>query len=264
LLNSSSVALHESMKRRIDQLLVERGFAENWHEAQALLLAGHVLVKEQKVEKPGLQVDQDSEIRILHQLKYVSRAGAKLQAALDAFHIPIEGRVCADLGASTGGFTDCLLQNGARSVHAFDVGKGQLAWKLQCDSRVIIRDEFNVRKIETADLPEALTFVCMDLSFISVTKILVPLKESLASLNTSTGIQTIDLIVLVKPQFEAAKSEIGKGGIVRDPDTRIRALKTVKEFAGNNGYRILEDIPSPLPGAEGNLEFLLHLQWLKR
>jgi 23S rRNA (cytidine1920-2'-O)/16S rRNA (cytidine1409-2'-O)-methyltransferase len=264
LLNSLSVALHELMKRRIDQLLVERGLAESCHKAQALLLAGHVLVKEQKVEKPGLQVDQDSEIRILHQLKYVSRAGAKLQAALDAFHIPIEGRVCADLGASTGGFTDCLLQNGARIVYAFDVGKGQLAWKLQCDSRVIIRDEFNVRKLCAADLPETLTFVCMDLSFISVTKILIPLKQSMDLLHIPIGTQTIDLAILVKPQFEAAKAEIAQGGIVRDPAIRIRTLEMVKEFAANNGYRILGDIPSPLPGAEGNLEFLLHLQWVKR
>jgi 23S rRNA (cytidine1920-2'-O)/16S rRNA (cytidine1409-2'-O)-methyltransferase len=252
------------MKRRIDLLLVERGFADSRHKAQALLLAGYVLVKDQKVEKPGLQVDLEAEIRILHQLKYVSRAGAKLQAALDAFHISVEGRVCADLGASTGGFTDCLLQNGADSVHAFDVGKGQLAWKLQCDSRVIVRDEFNVRKLCAADLPESLAFVCMDLSFISVTKILVPLKESLDALKTPIENQVIDVVVLVKPQFEAGKGEIGKGGIVRDDATRIRTLKVVKEFAENNGYRILGDIPSPLPGAAGNLEFLLYLQWVKR
>jgi 23S rRNA (cytidine1920-2'-O)/16S rRNA (cytidine1409-2'-O)-methyltransferase len=141
-------------------------------------------------------------------------------------------------------------------VHAFDVGKSQLAWKLQCDSRVIIRDEFNVRNLCAADLPENLAFVCMDLSFISVTKILVPLRESMYSLNTSTERQTIDLAVLVKPQLEADKGEIGKGGIVRDQATRIRTLETVKEFACNNGYRILGDIPSPLPGMGGNVEFL--------
>jgi 23S rRNA (cytidine1920-2'-O)/16S rRNA (cytidine1409-2'-O)-methyltransferase len=259
-----SAVPHESMKRRIDQLLVERGFAESWHKAQALLLAGNVLVNEQKVEKPGFLVDLEAEIRILHQLKYVSRAGAKLQAALDAFHISVKGNICADLGASTGGFTDCLLQNGACSVHAFDVGKGQLAWKLRCDSRVIVRDEFNVRNLCATDLPESLAFVCMDLSFISVTKILVPLKDSLDTLKTAAGNQTIDVIVLVKPQFEADRGEIGKGGIVRDEATRIRTLEMVKEFAGKNGYRILSCLPSPLPGAEGNLEFLLHLQWVKR
>lgn len=252
------------MKRRIDLLLVERGYAESRHKAQALLLAGYVLVNDQKVEKPGQQVDLKAEIRLLHQLKYVSRAGAKLQAALDAFHISIEGRVCVDLGASTGGFTDCLLQNGAFSVHAFDVGKGQLAWKLQCDSRVIVRDEFNVRNLCASDLPDDLALVCMDLSFISVTKILVPLKESLNALKTPIDNQVIDVVVLVKPQFEAGKGEIGKGGIVRDEATRIRTLKAVKEFAENNGYHILGDIPSPLPGAEGNLEFLLYLQWVKR
>jgi 23S rRNA (cytidine1920-2'-O)/16S rRNA (cytidine1409-2'-O)-methyltransferase len=252
------------MKRRIDQLLVERGFAESRHKAQALLLAGHVLVKEQKVEKPGLMVDPDAAIRILHQLKYVGRAGAKLEAALDAFHISVEGRVCADLGSSTGGFTDCLLQNGASSVYAFDVGKGQLAWKLQCDPRVIVRDEFNVRNLSAGDLPETLAFVCMDLSFISVNKILIPLKESLDSLKTPIEKQTIDVVVLVKPQFEVGKGEVGKGGIIRDPVARIHTLKRVKEFAENNKYRVLGDILSPLPGAEGNLEFLLHLQWIKR
>jgi 23S rRNA (cytidine1920-2'-O)/16S rRNA (cytidine1409-2'-O)-methyltransferase len=262
--NSSLAAPHESMKRRIDLVLVERGFAESRHKAQALLLAGYVLVKEQKVEKPGLLVDSDADIRVLHQLKYASRAGAKLKAALDAFRIDVKGCVCADLGASTGGFTDCLLQQGAAAVHAFDVGKGQLAWKLQCDPSVIVHDEYNVRNIVAADLPESLSLVCMDLSFISVTKILEPLKAALDGIKIEEDHRTIDIVVLVKPQFEAGKGEIGKGGIVRDEATRLRTLRMVKEFASKAGYCILGDIPSPLPGAEGNLEFLLHLQWLKR
>jgi 23S rRNA (cytidine1920-2'-O)/16S rRNA (cytidine1409-2'-O)-methyltransferase len=254
------------MKRRIDQLLVERGFAESRHKAQALLLAGYVLVQEQKVEKPGFMVDTDAVIRILHQLKYVSRAGAKLQAALDKFQISVEGRICADLGASTGGFTDCLLQNNALCVYAFDVGKGQLAWKIQCDSRVVVRDEFNVRNLKAADLPEKLSFICMDLSFISVTKILMPLKESLDSLKLFSGdpMPVVDVVVLVKPQFEAGKGEVGKGGIVRDPAVRMRTLEIVKTFAEENGYCVLGSMESPLPGAEGNVEFLLHLQWVKR
>jgi 23S rRNA (cytidine1920-2'-O)/16S rRNA (cytidine1409-2'-O)-methyltransferase len=249
------------MKRRIDLLLVERGFTESRHKAQALLLAGYVLVNEQKIEKPGALADVNAEIRILHQLKYVSRAGAKLEAALDTFHISVEGCICADLGASTGGFTDCLLQKGARSIYAFDVGKGQLDWKIRSNDSVMVRDEFNVRNLNAADLPANLAFICMDLSFISITKILVPLKESLDSGNTMAK---VDIVVLVKPQFEAGKGEVGKGGIVRDPAIRMRTLETVKKFAADKAYLVLNDIPSPIPGAEGNLEFLLHLQWVKR
>ncbi|NLT65064.1 MAG: TlyA family RNA methyltransferase [Acidobacteria bacterium] len=243
------------MRRRIDQLLVERGFAESRHKAQALLLAGQVMVGEQKVEKPGQLVDPDLEIRILRQLPFVSRAGAKLQAALDHFSIRVAGRVCADLGASTGGFTDCLLQNGAARVIAFDVGKGQLAWKLRADPRVTVRDEFNVRNIGPDDLPAALSLISMDLSFISVTKVLAPLRQALP-----VSALSIDVIVLVKPQFEVGKGEVGKGGIVREPDKRARALEGVEEFARRAGYSVIGSIPSPLAGAGGNQEFLLYLQ----
>jgi 23S rRNA (cytidine1920-2'-O)/16S rRNA (cytidine1409-2'-O)-methyltransferase len=246
------------MKRRIDQLLVDRGFAETRHKAQALLLAGCVLVKEQKIEKSGQRVDPDAEIRILHQTQFASRAGAKLQAALDHFHLLITSRSCADLGASTGGFTDCLLQNGAARIYAFDVGKGQLAWKLQCDPRVIVRDEFNVRALRPADLPEGISFVCIDLSFISVTKVLPALKESLEGREPA-----IDVVVLVKPQFEVGKGEVGKGGIVRDPVKRIKALETVTEFARQTGFQVVGSLPSPITGAEGNQEFLLCLQLAK-
>lgn len=254
------------MKRRIDQLLVDRGLAESRHKAQALLLAGHVLVNEQKIEKPGCLVAADADVRILHQLRYVSRAGAKLQAALDHFGLSVAGRACADLGASTGGFTDCLLQRGAASVCAFDVGKGQLAWKLQCDARVTVRDGFNVRGLNAADLPADLSFICIDLSFISVTKILGPLKEALDARGPAAGepaASVVDVMVLVKPQFEAGKGEVGKGGIVRDEGTRLRTLETVAACAEQHGYRVRGHIPSPLPGAEGNLEFLLYLQWVK-
>ena len=248
------------MKRRIDQLLTERGLAESRHKAQALLLAGQVLVEEQKVEKPGRMVDEDAFIRILGQLRYVSRAGVKLEAALDHFNVSVEGLVCVDLGASTGGFTDCLLQRGARTVHAFDVGKGQLAWKLQSNAQVIVRDEFNVRHLDAADLPDDLAFVCMDLSFISITKILVPLKTAIETRFTEIPRRTIDIMALVKPQFEASREEVGKGGIVRDPKVRKRTLNVVAGFSEANGYEVLGNIPSPLPGAEGNLEFLLHLR----
>ena len=248
------------MKRRIDQLLTERGLVESRHKAQALLLAGQILVDEQKVEKPGQMVAEDAVIRILNQPRYVSRAGVKLEAALDHFHISVEGLVCADLGASTGGFTDCLLQHGACAVYAFDVGKGQLAWKLQSDAQVIVRDEFNVRNLTATDLPEDLSFVCMDLSFISITKILIPLKTAIEGRFAAISNRIVDIVALVKPQFEAGREDVGKGGIVRDPKIRQRTLDTVAAFAEANGYDVIGSIPSPLPGANGNLEFLLHMR----
>jgi 23S rRNA (cytidine1920-2'-O)/16S rRNA (cytidine1409-2'-O)-methyltransferase len=252
------------MKRRIDQLLVERGLAESRHKAQALLLAGNILVEGQKVEKPGHLVEPESEIRVLHQARFVSRAGAKLQAALDHFRISPAGRVCADLGASTGGFTDCLLQNGARQVIAFDVGKGQLAWKLQSDLRVVVRDQFNVRNLTAGDLPDDLSVVSIDLSFISVTKVLPPLKEALSKKRGPAKGECqqpdIDVIVLLKPQFEVGKGEVGKGGIVRDTVKRNQAREGVEEFAQRTGFRVMGSIPSPVPGAEGNREFLLYLK----
>lgn len=255
------------MKRRIDQLLVERGFSESRHKAQALLMAGHVLVDEQKVEKAGKMVEPDAQIRVLGQLQFASRAGAKLQAALDQFQISVAGRACADLGASTGGFTDCALQNGACRVHAFDVGRGQLHWKLQSDPRVIVRDEFNVRNLKPEDLPEDISFVSMDLSFISVTKILPALKRSLVlkagSQNNESAIGKVDIVVLVKPQFEAEKGTVGKGGIIRDPVLRLKTVEAVMAFAHKAGFQVVGSIPSPLAGAGGNQEFLLYLRTTK-
>jgi 23S rRNA (cytidine1920-2'-O)/16S rRNA (cytidine1409-2'-O)-methyltransferase len=253
------------MKQRIDVLLVERGFAESRHKAQALLLAGQILVGERKVEKPGQLVDAEAEIRVLHQIPFASRAGAKLKAALDHFRIPVTARVCADLGASTGGFTDCLLQNGASKVFAFDVGKAQLAWKLRSDPRVAVRDEFNVRNLGPEDLP-GVSLVTLDLSFISVTKILPALKSSLLSGQSAQEEcreGPADVIVLVKPQFEVGKGEVGKGGIVRDPAKRMSALRAVEDFALREGFLVLGSMPSPVPGARGNQEFLLHLQLVK-
>jgi len=252
------------MKLRIDQLLTERGLAESRQKAQALLLAGQVLVDEQKVDKPGRMVARDAAIRVLGRLRYVSRAGVKLEAALDHFGISVEGLICADLGASTGGFTDCLLQRGARAVYAFDVGKGQLAWKLQSDARVTVRDEFNVRNLTAADLPDELAFVCMDLSFISITKILIPLKKAIEARFAGNAGATVDIVALVKPQFEAGREDVGKGGIVRDPEVRQRTLDAVAVFSEEIGYEVLGDIPSPLPGAEGNIEFLLRMRLVSR
>jgi 23S rRNA (cytidine1920-2'-O)/16S rRNA (cytidine1409-2'-O)-methyltransferase len=255
------------MKRRIDLLLVEHGLAESRHRAQALLLAGQILVDGQKIEKPGHLTDSKAQIRVLRQSPFVSRAGAKLKAALNHFQISVAGRVCADLGASTGGFTDCLLQNGARQVIAFDVGKGQLAWKLQSDPRVVIRDQFNVRRIGAADLPDDISVISIDLSFISVTKVLPALKEALSQKRGLAKREypqlDIDVIVLVKPQFEVGKGEVGRGGIVRDSAKRNQALETVQQFAQQTGFRVIGSMPSPVPGAEGNQEFLLYLRVLK-
>ena len=247
-------------KHRIDQLLTDMGLVESRHKAQALIIAGQILVDEQKVEKPGRMVAEDATIRVLSQLRHVSRAGVKIEAALDGFCISVDGLVCADLGASTGGFTDCLLQRGARVVYAFDVGKGQLAWKLRSDARVIVRDEFNVRNMTDGDLPAELEFVCMDLSFISITKILVPLKKAIDTRLTGIADRVVNIVALVKPQFEATREEVGRGGIVRDPKVQQRVLKTVAEFAEKNDYEVLGGVQSPLPGAGGNLEFLLHLR----
>jgi 23S rRNA (cytidine1920-2'-O)/16S rRNA (cytidine1409-2'-O)-methyltransferase len=214
------------------------------------------------VDKPGQLVDAEAEIRILRRLLHVSRAGAKLQAALDRFRISVAGRICADLGASTGGFTDCLLQYGAREVCAFDVGKGQLAWKIRSDRRVVVRDGFNVRGLTARDLSPHTSLVVADLSFISLTKILQPLKEALIhGFAPEDGAEfVVDVIVLVKPQFEVGKGEVGKGGIVRDQEKRAGALKSIADFAQQIGFRAMGSLPSPVAGAGGNQEFLLYLQ----
>jgi len=236
---------------------MERGYAPSRQKAQALLLAGEVLVNEQRVDKPGTRVDSVAHIRILSGLPFVSRAGAKLQAGLDHFKISVTGRICADLGASTGGFTDCLLQNGALQVYAFDVGKGQIAWKLRTDPRVVIRDGFNVRYISPADLPQNISVVTADLSFISLTKILIPLKEALIP---RVGTSGAVLLLLVKPQFEAGKGEVGKGGVIRDEEKQVTIMRSVEEFAGKCGYPVEGSLPSPVRGAKGNREFLLYLR----
>jgi 23S rRNA (cytidine1920-2'-O)/16S rRNA (cytidine1409-2'-O)-methyltransferase len=244
-------------KKRVDQVLVERGIAESRHKAQALLLAGQVLVDEQKVEKPGRRIDVEAAIRIVGETPFVSRAGAKLRAALDYFRIPVAGRTCVDLGASTGGFTDCLLQNGAREVHAFDVGKDQLAWKLRSDPRVVVHDDYNVRHLTGHDLPQGVTLVTVDLSFISLRKILGPVR---AALRAAAGNVPVDLISLVKPQFEVGKGQVGKGGIVRDAAKRLAAVESAADCARSIGFVVEGFIPSPIPGTKGNQEFLMYLK----
>lgn len=252
------------MKRRIDLLLIDRGLAPTRQKAQAMILAGQVLVNQQRADKPGQPVPEDAAVRVLRGPRFASRGGAKLESALDFFGIPVEGRICADLGASTGGFTDCLLQRGAAEVHAYDVGRGQLDWRLRSDSRVVVHDEFNVRFITTADLPAGISLITADLSFISLTKVLAPLRDALLHVppvSTGSEARATDLVLLVKPQFEVGKGEVGKGGIVRDPHKRLTAVLSVDTCARECGFRVIGCMPSPMAGARMNQEFLMYLRF---
>ncbi len=236
-------------RQRIDQLLVERGLAESRQKAQALILAGQVLVDGQKAAKAGHTVPVEARIEVLATLKYVGRGGLKLEAALDQFAINPAGKVCLDVGSSTGGFTDCLLQRGAARVYAIDVGKGQLDWKLRNDPRVVLREEVNARYLTPDLIGESADLAVCDVSFISVTRILPVLPPLLK--------EDAELVILVKPQFEVGKGQVGKGGIVRDPELHRWACAHVEEAARSLGYRTAI-IDSPVLGAEGNKEFLLH------
>jgi 23S rRNA (cytidine1920-2'-O)/16S rRNA (cytidine1409-2'-O)-methyltransferase len=236
-------------KVRIDQLLVDRGLAGSRQKAQALILAGQVLVNKQKAQKPGQSVATDSQLEVTGILPYVSRGGLKLEAALTHFGIDPAGRVCMDVGASTGGFTDCLLQRGAARVYAVDVGPSQLDWKIRSDARVVVMDHTNARYLDPQTLPELCSLAVCDVSFISVTLILPVLPPLL----TPEG----EIVVLVKPQFEAGRGEVGKGGIVRDPEQHDAAIRKVQSAAEALGYKTAV-MDSPIFGAEGNREFLLH------
>jgi 23S rRNA (cytidine1920-2'-O)/16S rRNA (cytidine1409-2'-O)-methyltransferase len=236
-------------KVRLDQLLVDRGLAGSREKAQALILAGHVLLNGQKAAKPGHAVATDASLQVLEQMPYVSRGGFKLAAALDHFAIPVAGRVCLDVGSSTGGFTDCLLQRGAEKVWAIDVGHGQLDWKLRNDPRVVVREGVNARFLKPEDFPVRFDLAVCDASFISATLLL----PAIAPLIKENG----DIVVLIKPQFEAARGQVGKGGIVRDPAVHQAACDRVRLAVEQLGFRT-EIIESPILGAEGNREFLLY------
>jgi 23S rRNA (cytidine1920-2'-O)/16S rRNA (cytidine1409-2'-O)-methyltransferase len=237
-------------KIRLDVLIVERGLAPSRERAQAVLLAGNVLVNEQKMEKPGAQVAADARVEIIGEnLRYASRGGLKLEGALEDFGIVADGRVCLDVGSSTGGFTDCLLQHGAVRVIAVDVTVDQLDWKLRQDKRVTAVAR-NARYLRAEDIAEQPGLVTMDVSFISVTKVL-PAVVPVAA----TG---ADFLILVKPQFELEKGEIGKGGIVRDSALHQKAIERVQAAATDCGLAILGVRPSRLAGTEGNQEFFLH------
>ena len=235
------------MKVRADVLLHQRGLAESRAKAQALILAGSVVAGEHRVEKPGQLLDEKVELRLKEQLKYVSRGGLKLEHALDRFQLPVTGRVCVDLGASTGGFTDVLLQRGALRVYAVDVGRGQLHEKLRADPRVIMQERVNARELR---LPEPCAAAVADLSFISLRLVLPALAAALRPADAWA-------CVLVKPQFEAGRVEVGKGGVVRDPLVHERVVREIAEELEKLEFEIVGSVPSPVLGPAGNREFLL-------
>ena len=241
------------MKReRIDKLLVERGLAESRTKAQSMVMAGLVLVDEQRVEKPSHQFEPNSTIRIKGgddpSARYVGRGGLKLEAALREFEIDVTGLECLDVGASTGGFTDCLLQNGARKVFAIDVGHNQIDWRLRQDRRVVVREGVNARYLKPEDFPQPFDLAVIDVSFISVTKVL----PAIVPLMSEGG----RIVTLIKPQFEVGKGEVGGGGVVRDAAKRARVVEEVNNAARELRLEVMNVIESPITGAEGNVEYL--------
>ncbi len=237
-------------KRRIDSLLVERGLAESRTKAQALIMAGEVMVEEKPVTKPGTLVKEEATIAILEPPPFVSRGGVKLDYALDQFQLDVSGKVVADIGASTGGFTDCLLQRGASRVYAIDVGYGQLDYHLRQDSRVVVMERVNARY--PIPLPEKVELATMDLSFISVEKVI----PSVAKLLKTSGY----LLVLIKPQFEARRGEVGKGGVIKQPIVHARVLGRFIAWITEHGYKLEGLVASPILGASGNREFFVLLR----
>ena len=238
-------------KERIDKLLVELGFAESRTKAQALVMAGVVLVDEQRVEKPSQEFSREAKIRIKGESaesRYVGRGGLKLEKALQDFNLDVTGAICLDVGASTGGFTDCLLQHGAAKVYAVDVGHNQIDWKLRNDSRVEVREGVNARFLKLEDFAEKFDLIVIDVSFISVTKIFLALVRLLQ--------ENGKIVTLIKPQFEVGRGEVGKGGIVREPEKHARVIAEINQAAEENGLKIGDVIDSPILGADGNKEFL--------
>lgn len=241
------------MKERLDVLLVRQGLAESREKAKAVIMAGCVYVNDQKEDKAGAMFDETKvqlEVRG-NTLKYVSRGGLKLEKAMNQFQIELTGKVCMDIGASTGGFTDCMLQNGAIKVYSVDVGHGQLAWKLRNDERVVCMEKTNFRYMVRDDIEDDLDFASVDVSFISLTKILGPAYDLLKT--------NAQMVCLIKPQFEAGKEKVGKKGVVRDPQVHREVIELVMDFAVSIGFEILNLDFSPIRGPEGNIEYLLHI-----
>jgi 23S rRNA (cytidine1920-2'-O)/16S rRNA (cytidine1409-2'-O)-methyltransferase len=238
-------------KLRLDRYLFERGLVQSRERGQALILAGQVLVNGQKKDKAGTLVADDADIRILgEQVPYVSRGGLKLEAALREFSVDVIGATALDVGASTGGFTDCLLQHGATKVHAVDVGYGQMAWKIRQDPRVVIIERTNIREMAAELISEKIDVAVIDVSFISLEKVIPPILRFLKP--------GASIVALIKPQFEVGKGQVGKGGIVRDEAARDEAVARVRMFVQDQGFEVKGIIPSPITGQDGNVEYLLH------
>jgi 23S rRNA (cytidine1920-2'-O)/16S rRNA (cytidine1409-2'-O)-methyltransferase len=243
------------MKERLDVMLVNRKLVESREKAKAVIMSGNVFVNGQREDKAGSTFLEDVIIEIKENpLKYVSRGGLKLEKAIGCFNLMLEGRICMDIGSSTGGFTDCMLQNGAAKVYAVDVGTNQLAWKLRQDKRVVSMERTNIRYLTPESISEDITFASIDVSFISLTKVLIPVRRLLKD--------EADAVCLIKPQFEAGREKVGKKGVVRDKNTHIEVIRTVSAFAGNNGYDCLGLNYSPIRGPEGNIEYLLYIKKL--
>ena len=240
-------------KERLDVLLVNRGLAPSREKAKTMIMAGDVFVENQREDKAGSTFPVNANIEVRgEQLKYVSRGGLKLEKAMQEFPITLENTVCMDIGASTGGFTDCMLQNGAAKVFAVDVGYGQFAWKLRQDPRVVCMEKTNIRYVTPEDIGEQLDFASVDVSFISLSKVLPAAKELLKDGG--------EMVCLIKPQFEAGKEKVGKKGVVRDKNVHIEVIQNVITYATGNGFQVLGLSYSPVKGPEGNIEYLIHLR----
>lgn len=237
------------MKERVDVLLVERGLCESRELAKRLVMAGEVFVGTEKVSKASQKFAKDADLSLREKPKFASRGGLKLEGALDAFGIDVTDFVCLDSGSSTGGFTDCLLQRGASRVHAVDVGTNQLVYRLRIDPRVIVREKYNLRRLTTEELGEEVDLTVLDLSFISLTKVL---PAVFSVLKKEQG----QVVALIKPQFELSREEVGKGGIVREPELHQKAVKTIRDFVEASGREWRGQIESPITGRDGNVEFL--------
>ena len=241
------------MKKRLDVLLYEKGLADSREKAKRLIMAGIVYVDNNKEDKAGSTFEETVNIEVRGKtLKYVSRGGLKLEKAMDVYGIRLDGYVCMDVGASTGGFTDCMLQNGATKVYSVDVGHGQLDWKLRNDERVVCMEKTNIRYVTPDDISDVLDFASIDVSFISLTKVLGPVRDLL--------IPGGEVVCLIKPQFEAGREKVGKKGVVRDRNVHKEVIKMVTEFAGNNGFSFKGLDFSPVKGPEGNIEYLLYIK----
>ncbi len=242
------------MKERLDVLLVKLGYAQSREKAKAIIMAGNVFVNGQREDKAGTSFEEAKSVIEVKgsALKYVSRGGLKLEKAIQSFDISLEGMICMDIGASTGGFTDCMLQNGAVKVYSVDVGHGQLDWKLRNDERVVCMEKTNFRYVKPEDIGDILDFASVDVSFISLTKILIPARDLLKTNGR--------MVCLIKPQFEAGKEKVGKKGVVREPEIHEEVIEKVMDYAMSVGFHILGLQYSPVKGPEGNIEYLLYIE----